>query len=252
MRFSIATLSTTALVAIAFCPAPASAVPIYQSGHADIGVAYEEGELHPHWHFGSNAKAEGSDIITDQEFDPEDAATRAPDSLKVTLPASGFEFTGAPGGSQIWVLPQNSSPNVPFLGLATEELESDDWLSPIQIALTSVVQAPANGYFSLWQSTFLGTQLKFDTFDGLGSDDQFDFPVGSHDHFNYGFTQPGVYKLELTFSGTHATDGFQSASGVFMFLVGDTTIVPEPSTWMLAACGLALFGAGCIRRRVAS
>jgi surface-anchored protein len=75
-------------------------------------------------------------------------------------------------------------------------------------------------------------------------------PVGGHDHFNWGFTKPGVYELELTFSGTHITDGLLSASGRFTFLVGDTTVVPEPGAWLLVLSGLAPFGLGWLRRRV--
>lgn len=250
MRTHVLPIAVTVLLAAACFTAPAKGVPIYKSGHADIGVHYEDGEFHPHWHFGSNAKAEGLDIIANQEFEPESVVARVPDAVKVSLPLSGFEFTGGAGGSDIWVLPQSSTPGIPFLGLATDELESSDWVGPIQFALTNVLRSPLDGYFSLWQTTFFGSKVRFTTYGGIGVDDEFSMPVGGHDHFNWGFTKPGVYELELTFSGTHITDGLLSASGRFTFLVGDTTVVPEPGAWLLVLSGLAPFGLGWLRRRV--
>lgn len=243
--------ATLALLAIVFAMSAhrALAVPVYYTGHADVGVGYEDGELHPHLHFGGNAKAEGGEPIANGEFEPDEALIRVPDIAKVTLPLSGFEFTGAAGGSKIWRLPQTTPPaGIPFLGLATEELDSDDWVGDITIALTSVVSAPVDGYFSLWQDGFVPLVL-FDTYDGIGGDDQFDVSVGGHDHFNWGFTTEGVYRLEFTWSGTHVDDGFQTASGVFTFLVGDLTVVPEPSTLMLAGLGLAGIIGWQMRRR---
>ncbi len=63
---------------------------------------------------------------------------------------------------------------------------------------------------------------------------------GGHDHFNYGFSEQGLWSVELTVSATHTTEGLLTDTETFTFQV-----IPEPSTALLG-----LFGAlGLLRRR---
>ena len=56
----------------------------YSAGHADIGVALENGDLELHYHFGGNAVLDGVMLGTGAEFAPQDIYVRVSDSLKKT------------------------------------------------------------------------------------------------------------------------------------------------------------------------
>jgi surface-anchored protein len=64
---------------------------------------------------------------------------------------------------------------------------------------------------------------------------------GDHTHFEWGFTQPGTYTVNLTWTGTHVADGAISTTESFSIQV-----VPEPSGVALLGIGL---GALALRRR---
>jgi len=222
----------------------ASAATTYTAGHADIGVAYEEpGDLWLHYHFGSNAQPPS---IASSEVEPAEIVTQVIDDPVPRPAGTQWNFLGTPAGEPLWYLPQGEDPAKPFLGLATEELESSDWVGSLQWILKSVVSSPADSNFSLWQTNFFGSPVVlWDTADGLGVDDQFSLPTGTHSHYNWGFTKQGVYKLEFEVRGTHVADGLQIATDVFTF-----NVVPEPGTWVMAA--MALSGLACVtlRRRI--
>ena len=247
-------------LALLLCLAPvapkASAEIVeYSSGHADIGVAYEDGELHPHWHFGSNAVLDGNVSGSDMEFEPGEAYVRVPDTARIDYASApnGLEFTGLTPGEEgsIWFLPENPTPGLPRPGLAAEEgFNSPDWEGDITWALTSASR-PDGGQVSLWKPDALGgpPNVFFASADGLDSNDEFSFGIGTHDHFAWGFTEEGVYDLTLSVSGTHLTDGFRTSSGTFKFVVGPSA-VPEAGTATLLALGsLGLVVGGLHQRR---
>ncbi len=221
-RFRITLFVLTTIAASAVPVRIARAGPVYTAGHGDAGVAYEAGELDFHLHFGADAVSEDETDITFSEFAPDEAYIRVPDSRHTIVPA-GFEFTGANSGDDLWSLPQTGLVGVPLFGFATEELEPSDWSGAITFSLTDVVCAPENSYFTLWQDTFFGVNVRFDTLDDLGPDDVFGLPAGGHDDTQWGFTEPGVYRLEFTADGVHVTDGPVTGWGIYTFLVGDAT-----------------------------
>jgi surface-anchored protein len=135
-------------------------------------------------------------------------------------------------------LPQADDPAKPFLGIASEELTPANWNS-LTLRLV-VASGPAGGHFSLWQSDLFGSPtMKMATGDGISAADTISLSVGGHDHFNYGFTQPGIYNLTFQWDGEHAVDGVVSATGTYSF--GVTTVPESSSTALLALGALALF-----------
>ncbi|MGL4399926.1 MAG: TIGR03769 domain-containing protein, partial [Luteolibacter sp.] len=88
------------------------------------------------------------------------------------------------------------------------------------------------GEFRLWQDDGFGGVI--DYLNTLNSVTSFSLAPGSHTHYNWGFTELGVYNLEFEISGTHVVDGAQSASAIF------TYAVPEPSSVLLGLGGLLL------------
>lgn len=222
------------LLAAAFA-APMARAALYTDGHADFGAAYEEGMFNFHFH------AEGGTVDgverDDEEFAISEVIVRASEESMLTLPIP-FAPLGASIGDTVWVLPEVQNPALPFLGLATEELSMADWGS-ITFTLGSVTSPSGSGNFALWQSGSFGeTLLRMSTADP-GADQVVLLP-GSHSHYNWGFTEPGNWEIEITVSGTHATDGFVSSTETLNFQV-----IPEPSTALTGAIGVL----GLLRRR---
>lgn len=215
----------------------------YTAGHADIGVAYEGGQLELHYHFGDGVTLldhfTGQPFVTSEnEFAPSDVVVRVADSVKSTHESvpPGFEFTGVRPGGNLWILPTADVPGVARPGIATNELKPGDWSTPITWTMTDM---SGPGEFSLWRSGGITPNVQFSTADPSVIN-EFDFQIGGHDHFFWGFTEPGVYDIELTVTGTHVNDGVRTDTGTFRFLVGDATAVPEPGA--LALLGLGTLG----------
>jgi surface-anchored protein len=238
---------------------------IYSRGHGDVGAGYEDGELKLHLHLHSGAVVDGSPLATDEEYDPSDLIIKVSefdlgggDTNPFERPAgSQWDFLGTAPGGLVWYLPQVGSVatagGVPFLGIATEELD-DNWTN-VRFELVSVNGfngASKPGEFSLWKDGRTGPQVLMASYDGIDGTDSFTMPPGLHDHANWGFSAAGFYEVTWRISGNHATDGFRSSTSVLQFAVGPDAlnVIPEPSSIALAGLGgLALGAAQIVRRR---
>ena len=157
-------------------------------------------------------------------------------SARLTMPPlSQFAFIGATPGSTIWALPQTSNPAVVWPGFNTEGtpppvrgqtmldwnpgdarhgantddrwvgIELLDMRGPSPDAEFSLYQIGTGGQPVVYMATSDGIDL-----DGLGGDDDVLYmSTPAHDHFNWVFTEPGLYELDFRLS---------------------TLIVPEPAT----------------------
>lgn len=201
----------------------------YQAGHSDIGVAFDGGNLHLHYHFGVGAVLDGTTLNTDAEYDPSQAYVRVSDSTKVTVPFN-TDFLGANAGDTVWILPQANTPGLPFVGLAAEELSS-----PYTAATYQLVGFSGPGNFALWQTTGFGNPVvSFRTNDGLSPTDKYNLAIGGHDHANWGFTKEGIYDLTILATVTDGTNVYTD-TGTFKFAVGNVAAVPEPGSLSLMA-----------------
>lgn len=231
--------TTTCVIAVFCCLLSSAFADVYTSGHGDIAVAYENGQLELHWHISPDGVVDGAPVGNSpdgREFAPGDLMAFVSDPAFARPDGDIWNPIGTGAGEDVWFLPQSGSvantQGKPFLGL-NEELDDADW-SNLQWSITSLV---GPGEFSLWQDGF-SPSFKVSSVDGLP--DPF---VSGHDHFNWGFTAPGLYEVGFTYSGDHVTDGFQSDSETFRFLVA----VPEPGS--LAALGIGALGFLTRRRR---
>lgn len=213
--------------AFALCAFPVSAA-VYTRGHADFGIGYEEGDFYFHFH-AEGATVDGSEV-GDAEYDIPDVTVMAPLGASVVLPID-FPALGANTGQTVWILPEVQDPALPFLGLATEELDGAEW-GDITFSLGAVTSPSGNGDFALWQSGSFGeVLLRMSTADPAV--DLLLLPTGSHAHYNWGFTEAGIWQVEMTVSGTHIADGFQSSTQTLTF-----NVVPEPASALMGGLGM--------------
>ncbi|QDV44492.1 hypothetical protein Enr13x_43580 [Stieleria neptunia] len=209
----------------------------YSAGHSDIGLAYEDGELNLHFHFGGDTILDGAPVggVGGIEFNPSDAYVLVDDAAMYPGGAPGpISFLGLNTGDPVWILPQSNTAGMPFLGIATEELEA-----PFTSASFEMTGFSGPGQFALWQGGF-APSVFMQTSDGIigGPGDTLSLPsVGSHDHYNWGFTQQGVYDIELTATAYNGSlpGGFVSDTETFRFVVGNVTAIPEPSSFAAIA-----------------
>jgi surface-anchored protein len=222
-------------------PASSQAASLLTGGHMDAPafgyVSNAEVALDPlltqgfEPHFHNEGGADGAIVdgivqTLDSEYEPGDLIIVVPEFSVTTVAATSYYWL--PETEQ--AAADNSAP---FLGIGLEELDPGDWVGgTVSLKLVGIA-GPGN--FLFWQDDGFGGANVF--FDSAG--DTITLTAGSHTHFNWGFTEKGIYGLEFEISGTHIDDGFQNASAIYTFQV------PEPTTAMLGAIGtLAL-----LRRR---
>jgi surface-anchored protein len=222
---------------LSFSPIRAEIVE-YTSGHGDIGLALEApGQLFLHYHFGvGSAILDGIPATAaNEELEPAEAYVRVSDANIITLP-DPVDFLGTAAGAQVWVLPPVNTAGVPFLGIATEELDPMQFTSA-GLRLTGMT-GPVGGEIAFFQTSLSGASVFMRSNDGINpAIDVIPSLVGGHDHYNFAFTKAGVYHLDI--EGFAIGPGISlTDSGTFRFAVGTATAVPEPnSLLLLAACG---------------
>lgn len=210
------------------------------SGHADIGIAYENGAFDLHVH----------DETNDIEYSPPSGESGAilgvGASAQGLVPsAPGFEFLGA-SGDPVWILPKNQDAGLLFLGIGAEELEPGTFVGDrIHLTLRGL-QGP--GTLAVYDVDAFGTPtVAMASRDGISANDQVEVFAGSHAHLNWAFSAPGRYTVEFTASGTLSDGGrfIESPSTAYSF-----EVIPEPSS--MALLGLGGLGAMLCRRDGAS
>lgn len=198
-------------------------------------VIFSQGHVHPEVHRNVNElEVAVHDHDNDEEYEADEVLFFVTDAHKTTVPSNPlFSFLGSPG-SPVWITPQTQQSGKLFMGLGASELNASDWLSPITIELVGF-SGPGN--FFLYQTDSFGNPtLHMRTDDGVSPSDAVSIPAGSHDHWNFAFTQPGQYLITLQASGTNSSSVFmQSELATFDFQVSN--LVPEPSTALLLAVG---------------
>ncbi len=203
---------------------------LYTEGHADIGLALVDDAFT--LRIESDGATIGGQDRSDEVFDAEDVQILVPDSTQITTQGTSDFFDipeslGLVQGTPYWNLFEglfeSNAAEAPYLGLAAESVDlgvlQGDML---RFSLTGV---DGPGSFTLWSD---GSGVVWDSFDGLTDDSFAAFPVGpgAHTHYNFAFSAPGVYQLELTAEANLVGGGSVSGSGVATFLVSDVLVEP--------------------------
>jgi hypothetical protein len=121
-------------------------------------------------------------------------------------------------GTPMWILPQSQT-NLLYLGTAAEPPEagrpgvpSGVFTENLNLRLVSV-DGPGN--FFLWQaSQFGGFNIAMNSADGITDADAHTVIIGSHEHFNFGFTTNGVYNIGFQLSGQRVGDSTNMLSPI--------------------------------------
>lgn len=249
-----AAVSSVVLLSLTLA-APQARGEVYVSGHADLGVGFENNQLHLHLHAENTLGLFGGGTKPAGEYEPGELYIGIPGAPIARPAGAQWNFLAANAGDSVWFLPQSSDPAKPFLGIGTEELLPAEWTTPLTWTFNSISTisgAPAS--FALWQE-LLGTPTviasSLTPTPGVGGvPNSWTQGADSHDHFNFGFSGEGVYEVSLSISGTKigANAGTYSDTAVFRFATGNAiATVPEPHSLMMV--GYAVVGCLAYRRR---
>lgn len=204
------------LCLLALLPAGLDAREVfYRTGHNDLAVDYDP---ETGW------KAYIHDYDTGIERDAFSTVYEITASARQTVPNDpDYAPLGKPGDT-VWIIPEIYDPQIIYLGIGAPLLSRNLFAGGLsnrgQISMRLVDVAgsgpAAGGSLSLWQSGF-PPRFYFTSADGLGPDDALEAVTANfHAHYNWGFTQPGLYRLTFEFSGqlTPALGGLMTSTRV--------------------------------------
>jgi surface-anchored protein len=201
----LATLIAAGVLALA--GAARAGLPVLTSGHADVGLNFEDGTWDLHVH------AEDQEV----EFAPDQVILEVPMVAARPGPTNAvFRFLGE-AGAPIWMLPAVENHDLLFLGLGTEEMASGLFSNDtVKLTLKSV---SGPGDFFLYTLDMFGNPVvSMNSRDGIDSSDARTLTAGSHTHANWVFTAPGQYRIGLQASGVLAATGETNTSAVAEYL----------------------------------
>jgi hypothetical protein len=184
---------------------------LLDNAHIDIQAPYQQGGF-----FGSVYQTIGETPVGT----PDDSYLFVNPTNRLNLSAGelgGFDFIGATPNEDFWLLPQalrgSSTPDYLYLGLAADAIEpgalsemvawnpEDPRVSSTPQRWTELqlrdVRSPDNAEFALFQLAGSSSTVFYDTIDGIGGEDSVYVNANSHGHYNWSFTQPGVYEIDI-------------------------------------------------------
>ncbi len=123
-----------------------------------------------------------------------------PKAAREVPAGAAWNFIGGPG-RYIFVLPQSEVNGLPFIGLNTEELNPELFASAPTLRLAEV-HGP--GHFFLYQVDAFGQPVLHINSAEPVRDNRITLPLGTHIHYNWGFSEPGEYALTFEIGATLA------------------------------------------------
>ncbi|MEM9825893.1 MAG: choice-of-anchor M domain-containing protein [Planctomycetota bacterium] len=178
----------------------------YTEDHGDVRLGYADGR----WNLDINPEEiEGAPFAPDEVL-----IVAGPDSLETIPTDDDFDFLGGDDGSDVYILPQtNVPPTLPDLGIGGEQITPGTFASYtnndprvdatgpwIEMRLVDL-RGPEGGEFSVYSSTIDGPNVWIATSDGIDNSDGVFLQSGSHNHYNWAFTMPGIYEVDVVASG---------------------------------------------------
>ncbi|EIQ01843.1 actinobacterial surface-anchored protein domain protein [Opitutaceae bacterium TAV1] len=242
-----------------FLPAvtPATAqTMIITEGHIDLNIGYDisTGE----WGLYSQYRAPDDSYATDTPVG--EVTYKISEAGRFDGMGGFYSWLGSPG-SDIWVIPQNQISGVPWVGFGgygyggvegglTDDFSLFDPIPSIHPTLPAVlvsfvgIEGPEGADFALWQTNatggLVGGAPVFSSVAGTGAPDSLVITRGQHTHYNWGFSEEGIYTVLLQLGAT--IDGVLTQSDIFTVTFHVGNVVPEPASWAAIAGALLLSG----------
>jgi surface-anchored protein len=165
-------------------------------GEVDLGLAWEEDELKFHAH----------DHSSDIEYEADAVVVRVPALAQSAVPANpAYAFLGLPG-APVSILPQSQNPKPIFLGLAAEEIGAGLFVNNhLELRLLDV-EGP--GHLAVYAVDGFGQPAVYmNSGDGISQTDRRLLTAGAHEHVNWAFSAPGLYRVKFQAFGTLVAGG---------------------------------------------
>jgi surface-anchored protein len=129
-------------------------------------------------------------------YTPDEVILVVAEEARLELPP-GTPF-GA-GGDPLWILPQSQDPNLLYLGTDARAIGQAVFSGSLNFNLKEV-HGP--GHFYLWQAGQVGgLNVRMNSANGITEEDRTTPLAGSHEHFNWGFSTSGIYRISFELSG---------------------------------------------------
>lgn len=181
---------------------------IIGQGEVDLEIAFLEGAFDLGLH----------EDVTERDHFPDETILVAGHASQSAVPeGSDFSFLGTVG-APLFILPQDETEGLVFLGLAADEIEAGTFAGEtVNLELASL---DGPGALALYGSDSFGNPIVFwNSADGLDAVDAFPAAIGSHSHLNWAFTEPGIYRIGLKASGILATGNTTISSDIETFTI---------------------------------
>lgn len=272
MRFP---LLASALALAVTATAPAALAPGYvevDALHADIAMPYIGDASAGSW----QSFVHTGVVDYAGNYAPNLALLMVNATTLTTRPANGtnnFDFMGVAAGAPIYLLSASQVPGQLYLGVSADYgLNSPDrmlssnttnyksWDPDADVSgptgtsryvELSVKAVRGPGFVSVYDFSlgFGGVRAWVASADGLDGRDELHQIPRSHSHYNWAFTHPGSYEIDIqarTFMGPNSGSGTEVTSNVETF---HFQVVPEPGSAALLALGAVSLAARRRRRK---
>lgn len=162
----------------------------------------------------------------------EDVIFPVGEKAQLQLPANGqFDFTGAKGGQQVWVVPQTEIPGVVWLGWNTQHPTIRDTADRGVTMEFLGHQGPGQYTLFLQAGGFAKPQQLFNSANTSDATQSMWVDVNTHTHANWVFTEPGVHHIALRISMKRLDGSTVEATKILNFAVGVPAEQAVDSTW---------------------
>lgn len=249
MHLHFPRFSACAFACALLAPVIARAQVYLSSGHIDLNVGYDA----PAAEFGLYAhyRPDSGGPLVDEPFS--NAAYFVADAGGRYATAGGIlPFLGQ-SGQPVWLIPQNSPPaTIPWVGFggygvggadgsAAQDLSIFDPIPELTGSLTTPavkitflgVAGPSGADFALWQTGAGGAiSLLFSNRPDTSAPQHFGLRQGQHIHFNWGFSQPGFYRVRLRLDGAIAGEPVPARDFAVDFAI---SVLPAYEQWRRTA-----------------
>lgn len=214
---------------------PSPAVTTFSSGHVDIFEVHYDSAVDPvefslHVH----------DHETGDHFAPADVILQVNESTLFSSPAGLASILGA----SAYILPSSQESDMLYGGVSADGPTGIFQNNRFSVRMISAGSANP-GNFVMYRFTGGGAlQVGLQAIGSTLAVSEFSIPMGGHEHWNWGFSAPGVYTFEFQGLGVKNADLSILDTPVELFTF---QVIPEPSPGTLLVLGGV--GLGRFRRK---